>query len=50
MEVKGYIQIANVKHTISETLESIKESIKSLQIIDEVPNIHLFETHYNLGN
>ena len=34
LEIRGYYEVAKIKHAINESLDSIKESIKALQIID----------------
>ena len=49
LEIRGYYEVAKIKHAINESLESIKESIKALQIIDEVSKINFYEKLFELG-
>ena len=49
LEIRGYYEVAKIKHAINESLDSIKESIKSLQIIDEMPKINFYEKLFELG-
>ena len=41
--------MATIKFSINESLDSIKESVKCLQLIDEISKVHIYEHLHELG-